>query len=122
MPLLSAAKPKELARNSLLCISMFILIFGDIAYAVVRDIILEDRYGKHNLVAHTNLYEESIIVLVVLVAPFIGGCSAFRLTRSANRSTKICGWFALVVFSIGFLQAATISWSQYHKYMWNLRM
>ena len=121
MPTHSAPNLKEFAWNVLLCIWMGVLTVGGIAYVIVRDGILEERYGKHNLLAHTNVYEESVIVVVFLVAPFIGGCSAFRLARSVNRSTKIIGWLLVVMFSIFFLQAAEVCWTHYQNYMRLLR-
>ena len=86
-----------------------------------RDSILEERYGKHNLLATTNLYEEFAIYIVFLVAPFIGGCSAFRLAKSAHRSAKIVGWLLVVMFSVFFFQAVNIAWTQYHNYQEILR-
>ena len=89
-----------------------LLICGGIAFAIVRESALVDRFGKHNLLAHKNLFEESALAVVLLVAPFVGGCNAFRLSRSANRSAKIFGWLFLVTFSLFFLQTALV----YSKY------
>jgi uncharacterized ion transporter superfamily protein YfcC len=120
MPTHSAAITNGIARNVWLCISMFVLAVGGIAYVIVRDGFLEERYGKHNLLAHTNLYEAFVIDVVFLIVPFIGSCRAFRLTRSADRFTKIVGWLFLAIFFIFFFQAAEVCWTQYHNYLWVL--
>jgi len=107
---------RDFALNVLLCILMSTLTVGGIVYVIIRGNVLEERYGKHNLLANTNLYEAFTIAVVFLVAPLIGGCSAFRLARSADRSAKIIGWLLVVMFALFFLQAAMIDWTQYRNY------
>jgi len=120
MPTHSAANTNKSAQNVCLCVWMFVLSVGGIAYVIIRDGFLEERYGKHNLLVHTNLYEAFVIDVVFLIAPFIGSCSAFRLTRSADRFLKIVGWLLLVIFSLFFFQNAEVCWTQYHNYLWVL--
>jgi len=43
---------------------------------IVRGEILEERYGKANLLAHKNLYEEFVVAAVFLLAPHFGACQA----------------------------------------------
>jgi hypothetical protein len=100
----------------LLPIPMLLLIVGGIAYAYIRSDILDERYGKPNVLAHVNLYEYFMVAVVFLVAPFIGGCSAFRLTRLVARPARFIGWLLVVMFSLFFLQAVLVCWSDYQRY------
>jgi|SRR5579872_1244909 len=113
-----ASVSKDVLNNLLLCIFMLILTVGGIAYAIVRDVILEDRYGKHNMLVHANFYETAVTLVVLLAAPFLGACGSFRLTRSTDRSTKFAGWLFLMIFSLLFLQSVLSFWSQYRSYIW----
>jgi hypothetical protein len=90
---------------------MLVLIVGGIAYVIIRDIPL----------SNANLYETFVIKVIFLVAPFIGGCSAFRLATSANSSIQIIGWLLVVIFALFFLQATLIDWIQYRNYHGLLR-
>ena len=107
---------RKYGSNVLVCALMFALIVGGIIYDIIRGNILEERYGRHNLLAHANLYESFAIMVVFLVAPLIGGCSAFRLASSADRSVKIIGWLLVLMFALFFLQAAAVDWTQYWNY------
>jgi len=100
---------------------MFALTVSGIVYVIIRGNVLEERYGKPNLLANANLLEAFTIAVVFLVAPFVGGCSAFRLARAADRSAKIIGWLLVVMFALFFLPAATAEWAQYRNYQWILR-
>ena len=109
---------KDLALNTLVCASMMFLYVGGVAYVIIHGSALEERYGKTNLVAYQNLYEAFILDTIFLVTPFLGGCSAFRLVRSRDRSGKIVGWLFAVLFALLFFQSAMIEWTQYRNYLW----
>jgi hypothetical protein len=107
---------RDFALNVLLCVSMFALTVGGIVYVIIRGGVLEEHYGKGRLLANTNLYEAFTIAVVFLAAPLIGGCGAFRLARTADRSAKIIGWLLVVMFALFFVQAAVVDWTQYRYY------
>ena len=107
---------RDFALNVLLCMLMFALTVGGIVYVIIRGSVLEERYGKGHLLTNANLYEAFATDVIFLVAPFIGCCTALRLSRSADRSAKIIGWLLVVMFALFFLQAAVIDWTQYRHY------
>lgn len=109
---------RDIARNVFISVSMFLLTVGAIVYAVIRDSVLYECYGKGNELAHVNLYGAFTVDVIFLVAPLIGGCSAFRLAKSPNSSAKIIGCLLVVMFALFFLQAGIGEWAQYRNDQW----
>jgi hypothetical protein len=116
MPAQTTTVGRGVQQSAILSAAMFVLTVGGIAYVIIRGGILEERYGKSNLLAHANLYEEFSIAAVLLLAPFIGACSAFRLARLPGRPAKAIGWLLVVTFSLFLFQAILACWSQYQRY------
>jgi hypothetical protein len=119
MPTRSSSR--DVALDMLMCISMMFLYIGGVACVIIQGNVLEERYGKHNILDHTNVYESFILDVIFLVAPFLGGCSAFRLLRSSDYFGKIIGWLFVVLFALLFFQSALIEWTQYRDYQVLLR-
>ena len=82
---------------------------------IIRDSILEERYGKHNLRAHYSSFEEFLFYVALIVTPLIGCSFALRLIKAANRFLRVYAWSCLFTFTAFLLQAASICWSQYQK-------
>ena len=82
---------------------MLVLNVGGIAYVIARGPV------------DTGVSEEFVITVLFLVAPFVGGCGAFRLARSSDRSAKIIGWLLVVVFALFFFQAVMVDLAQYRN-------
>jgi heme/copper-type cytochrome/quinol oxidase subunit 3 len=110
------ASQKSINWNLFTCMLMLVITLGTIAYAVIRSGMMEDRYGKHNnMTAYISVSEEFIITVILLVAPLVGICSAFRMTRT-NQDAKKIGWILIVLFSAFFVQNALIEWELYDHY------
>jgi heme/copper-type cytochrome/quinol oxidase subunit 3 len=111
-----AGSQKSINWNLFTGMLMLVLTMGTIAYAVIRSGMMEDRYGKHNnITAYISVPEEFIVTVILLVAPLIGICSAFRMTKS-NQGAKKIGWILIVLFSTFFVQNALIEWELYNHY------
>lgn len=104
-----------------MCIFMMFIYIGGVAGVIIQGNVLEDRYGKHNILDHTNVYVAFILDVIFLVAPLLGGWSAFKLMRSSDRSGKIVGWLFAVLFALLFFQSVMIEWTQYRDYQELLR-
>jgi cytochrome bd-type quinol oxidase subunit 2 len=113
----TATGDRKLGQSALLSFAMLLLSVGGIAYVIVRGGVLEERYGKPNLLAHTNLYEEFIVAAIFFLAPFVGACSALRMARAPERGTKVVGWLLVVMFSLFLLQAGLVYLSEYQSYV-----
>ncbi len=116
MPVQTTTEERGVRQSAIVSATMFLLTVGGIAYVMIRGGILEERYGKSNLLAHANVYEQFAIAAVLLLAPFIGACSAFRLATLPSRPAKVIGWLLVVTFCLFLLQAILACWSQYQRY------
>jgi hypothetical protein len=96
---------KPINWNLFSCMLMFVLTLGTIVYAIARDSGIENA----------SLPEEFVIDVILLVSPFLGICSAFRIARTENEGGKIIGWLFVAVFAVFFIQSAMIEWIEYGR-------
>lgn len=101
-------------RHLMFCVVVLFLCFGWIAYAIISDAVLENRFGKHNAWAQRSVGETFILAAMLIVTPFIGICGAARLTR-ANEN-RLVGWMFLALFAALLLQAVMTDCSHYQTW------
>lgn len=84
---------------------MFVVMVGGLIYEIIRGSILEEQYGKPNLLAKTNLYDAFMVGLLFLVAPAIGSFQrsqagkVHRASRNKIHRVAILGPLLPILFS-----------------------
>ena len=100
-------------RHLLLARSMLALIVTVWGYLFVQHAIEESGSRTFPAMAHINLREYFVVAAVFLFAPFVGACSAARLTRSPERPAALEAWLMLAAFLLCLVMSGFIYWSDY---------
>lgn len=100
---------------ALLMVGWIVLVWG---FLVVASIAKSSGEREFPALAHTSLSRYFFTTVTFLIAPVIGGFSAFRFIRGASRtgSPAIIGWLLLVLFALVFSFSCIVCWLDYHRY------
>ncbi len=100
---------------ALLMVAWVMVVWG---FLIVGSIAKSSGEREFPALAHTSLPAYFFTAATFLVAPVIGGFSAFRFVRGASRTgfPVIIGWLLLVLFASVFSFSCMVCWLDYHRY------
>ena len=100
---------------ALIMVAWIMVVWG---FLVVGSIAKSSGEREFPALAHASLPGYFFTTATFLVAPVIGGFSAFRFTRGASRTgfPAVIGWLLVVLFALIFSFSCTVCWVDYHRY------
>lgn len=109
---------KSYRRDLLVSLLMVACIVGAWGFLIAGSIARSSGERQFPSLAHASLFGYSFTTAILLVAPFIGGCSALRLVRSAARTgfPAVVGWLLLALFALVLFFSGMVCWLDYHRY------